>query len=121
MNVIKKHKKGIVISFLVVLISITILDIATTYRKRIHPKAVTVENDQISILMTTGTSLGYFKKAELKEIKEGVYRIDAYFSVLRGEYDGYIYKIDNTDRHIKELRSYDVDNPDSYVIIYESE
>ena len=41
--------------------------------------------------MSSGTSMGYFKEAKLEEIEPGIYRIEAYYSLLSGENSGYLY------------------------------
>ena len=118
MKIIKK----VLVIILISLFLLVIVDKLTTYTVPLGPSSVkTSTDDDIIIEMSSGTSLGYFKEAKLKKIEDGVYRIDAYFSLLRGEYSGYYYVLENPDNYIKELRNYSYDNPTEYKIIYKKE
>lgn len=70
--------------------------------------------------MSSATSVGYFRKVIFEEIDNGIYSIEAYFSLLSGEYSGYKYKIDNSDNYIKEIRQYSLDSSGDYTVIYQN-
>ena len=110
----------VIVCLLVLLIGLFFLDKQTTYIIALNQNNVEVLNDDIIIEMSSGTSMGYFKKAELEEMEEGIYRIEAYFSLLTGEYSGYKYTIDNSDKHIREIRQYSLDGSDNYTVIYQN-
>ena len=117
-----KSKKIIcfIVCLLVFMVVLVFIDQKTTYMVAVNQNNVEVSNENIVIEMSSGTSVGYFKKAELEEIDDGVYSIKAYFSLLSGEYSGYQYAIDNSDKHIKEIRQYHLDEPDEYTVIYQN-
>ena len=110
----------VIVCLLVLFIGLFFLDKQTTYIIALNQNNVEVLNDDIIIEMSSGTSMGYFKKAELEEIEDGIYRIEAYFSLLTGEYSGYKYTIDNSDKRIKEIRQYSLDGSDNYTVIYQN-
>lgn len=109
-----------IVCLLVFMVVLVFIDQKTTYMVAVNQNNVEVSNENIVIEMSSGTSVGYFKKAELEEIDDGVYSIKAYFSLLSGEYSGYQYTIDNSDKHIKEIRQYHLDEPDEYTVIYQN-
>lgn len=109
-----------IVCLLVFIVVLVFIDQQTTYMVAVNQNNVEVSNENIIIEMSSGTSVGYFKKAELEEIDDGIYRIKAYFSLLSGEYSGYQYTIDNSDKHIKEIRQYHLDEPDEYTVIYQN-
>lgn len=109
-----------IVCLLVFIVVLVFIDQQTTYMVAVNQNNVEVSNENIVIEMSSGTSVGYFKKAELEEIDDGIYRIKAYFSLLSGEYSGYQYTIDNSDKHIKEIRQYHLDEPDEYTVIYQN-
>lgn len=109
-----------IVCLLVFIVVLVFIDQQTTYMVAVNQNNVEVSNENIVIEMSSGTSVGYFKKAELEEIDDGIYRIKAYFSLLSGESSGYQYTIDNSDKHIKEIRQYHLDEPDEYTVIYQN-
>ena len=109
-----------IVCLLVFIVVLVFIDQQTTYMVAVNQNNVEVSNENIVIEMSSGTSVGYFKKAELEEIDDGIYRIEAYFSLLSGESSGYQYTIDNSDKHIKEIRQYHLDEPDEYTVIYQN-
>ena len=109
-----------IVCLLVFMVVLVFIDQQTTYMVAVNQNNVEVSNENIVIEMSSGTSVGYFKKAELEEIDDGIYRIEAYFSLLSGESSGYQYTIDNSDKHIKEIRQYHLDEPDEYTVIYQN-
>ena len=109
-----------IVCLLVFIVVLVFIDQQTTYMVAVNQNNVEVSNEHIVIEMSSGTSVGYFKKAELEEIDDGIYRIEAYFSLLSGESSGYQYTIDNSDKHIKEIRQYHLDEPDEYTVIYQN-
>ena len=117
-----KSKKIIcfIVCLLVFIVVLVFIDQQTTYMVAVNQNNVEVSNENIVIEMSSGTSVGYFKKAELEAIDDGIYRIEAYFSLLSGESSGYQYTIDNSDKHIKEIRQYHLDEPDEYTVIYQN-
>lgn len=117
-----KSKKIIcfIVCLLVFMVVLVFIDQKTTYMVAVNQNNVEVSNENIVIEMSSGTSVGYFKKAELEEIDDGIYRIEAYFSLLSGESSGYQYTIDNSDKHIKEIRQYHLDELDEYTVIYQN-
>lgn len=118
-----KSKKIVyfIICLLLFIGGLVFLDQQTTYLAIVDQNEVQALNGDIIIEMSSGTSVGYFKKAKLEEVEKGVYSIKAYFSSLSGEYSGYKYKIDNSDNHIKEIRQYNLDDSGDYTVIYQSD
>lgn len=110
----------VIVCLLIFIVVLVFVDQQTTYVTVVDQNDVEVFNDDIIIEMSSGTSVGYFKKSELEEIEKGVYSIKAYFSLLSGEYSGYQYKIDNSDHHIQEIRQYHLDDSGDYTIIYQN-
>ena len=121
MKITKKTKIRLVIGAIILLIGLIGVDMLTTYKVKLGSSSVKPYDEYFMIEMSSGTSVGYFKEAKLKKIDEGIYRIDAYFSLLSGEYSGYMYKLDNPNGYIKELRNYGFDNPEEYEVIYKAE
>lgn len=101
--------------------ALVFVDNKTTYLISIDQNDVEIIDKNIVIEMSSGTSVGRFKNVKLKELKTGIYSIEVYFSLLTGEPDGYKYKIDNSDNHIKEIRQYSLDGSDEYILVYQYE
>ena len=80
-----KSKKIIcfIVCLLVFMVVVVFIDQKTTYMVAVNQNNVEVSNENIVIEMSSGTSAGYFKKAELEEIDDGVYSIKAFFVVIR--------------------------------------
>ena len=78
-----------IVCLLVFIVVLVFIDQQTTYMVAVNQNNVEVSNENIVIEMSSGTSVGYFKKAELEEIDDGIYSIKAYFSLLSGESSGY--------------------------------
>ncbi len=117
-----KSKKMIcfLVCVLVFIGCLVFLDQQTTYLVVVHQNNVEVLNGNIIIEMSSATSVGYFRKVIFEEIDNGIYSIEAYFSLLSGEYSGYKYKIDNSDNYIKEIRQYSLDSSGDYTVIYQN-
>lgn len=110
----------LIIGLFVLIVALLFLDWKTTYLVEVQQEDVQVFNEQIVIEMSSGTSMGYFKEAKLEEIEPGIYRIEAYYSLLSGENSGYLYEIDNSNHHIREIRQYHLDNSNHYTVIYQN-
>ena len=74
----------LIIGLFVLIVALLFLDWKTTYLVEVQQEDVQVFNEQIVIEMSSGTSMGYFKEAKLEEIEPGIYRIEAYYSLLSG-------------------------------------
>ena len=69
-----KTKKIIcfIVCLLVFIVVLVFIDQKTTYMVAVNQNNVEVSNENIVIEMSSGTSVGYFKKAELEEIDDGI-------------------------------------------------
>ena len=110
----------LIIGLFVLIVALLFLDWKTTYLVEVQQEDVQVFNEQIVIEMSSGTSMGYFKEAKLEEIEPGIYRIEAYYSLLSGENSGYLYEIDNSNHHIREIRQYHLDYSNHYTVIFQN-
>ena len=50
----------------------------------------------------------------------GLFVLVVAYSLLSGENSGYLYEIDNSNHHIREIRQYHLDNSNHYTVIYQN-
>lgn len=80
-----------------------------------HVYDVEVIDNQI--YMSASALSGYIVDTKLIEIEEGIYKIENKGSVFYGD-EEHREAFDNSDGHIKEIRTYRSDYPDGYWVVY---
>ena len=115
----KKFMTRLVIFLVVFAGLLIVVDELTTYR--VHCYDVYEEDGYLCFETSSGTSVGLFSEAKLKEIEPGIYSIETHYSLLHGEPGPYVHKIDNRDGRIKELREYDWDHTEEYRVLYKEQ